>query len=169
MIREVLVEPNPILRRVMPDWTPFKLDGPTQKEIARILRDLTDTMFETGAVGFAANQIGEPWNICIVRTGDRGVLEFINPVIVRQKGKTFSAEGCLSIPKYVAIIPRAEEITVGFYTRANHARLMEIKDHEAIRAQHEIDHLHGVLIRDYVEGINGKKGGMDATTASIES
>lgn len=161
MIKEVLLEGSSILRKQMPDMKIF------DKQLFEILQDLQDTMFETGAVGFAANQIGVEKNVCIVRTLNDQVLELVNPVVVKRKGRLYSPEGCLSIPNYMAIVPRYEDITIGHRTRGGKAVMTNLSGHVGIRAQHEIDHLNGILIRDYVDGINGKKGGIDATSGEL--
>lgn len=154
MIREVVLEGDAILRKQMPD-AQFN-----NGDIIRVLVDLRDTMFETGAVGFAANQIGEMTNICIVRLEGDKVLELINPVILSRKGRYYSAEGCMSIPNYWAIIPRASEVMIGHLTRDKKRTMTKLGLPSATYAQHEIDHLNGILIRDYVENLYGKKGGL---------
>lgn len=162
MIRPVFEEPSSILRRVMPEVKNF---GP---HIYSTLADLRDTLFELGAVGFAANQIGIEQSVCIVLIGNERVLEFVNPVILWRKGKIYSPEACLSIPNYVAIVPRSAEVKIGYRTRDGKQAMMSLADQYAIRAQHEIDHLNGILIRDYVEEQNGKSGGIDASAGKLE-
>lgn len=156
MVRDVIAEGDPILRRHMPNIQNF------DKFVGVILDDLKDTMFATGAVGFAANQINYEANVCIVRMKDDAVLELINPIIMSRRGRIFSPEGCLSIPDYVAIIPRSAEVKIGHRNRAGKPILTTLVPPYSRYAEHEIDHLNGILIRDYVEGKNGKKGGIDA-------
>jgi len=162
MIREVVLEPHSILRRIMP-----AAGIANKKELARIFQDLTDTMNETGAVGFAANQIGEEVSICIVKLGNNKVLELINPLLLKRVNKFYSVEACMSIPNYSAIIPRFEEVTIGYLNRDGKARTISLAAPYSVRAQHEIDHLNGILIRDYVEGKNGKSGGLTSTEGTI--
>ncbi len=155
MIRDIIQEPDPILRRQMPDVT-------NQKKILQVLKDLKDTMRDSGAAGFAANQIGEEVNICIVgarQTGaasdkTRKIWPLVNPKIVFFAGLQLSSEGCFSIPGYIAIIPRSVTIKVACIDK-----LYEFTGVEAWIAQHEIEHLRGVLIRDYVENTHDRKGG----------
>lgn len=161
-VRDIYEEPSDILRRKMPD---VKVFGPA---VYPTLQDLRETMFDAGAVGFAANQIGTELNICIVRTANDRVLEFINPLIISRKGKAFSPEGCLSIPRYTAIIPRSLEIRVGYQNREGKTMVMTLGGSISFRAQHEIDHLNGILIRDYVEGRNGKSGGISEDEGKLE-
>lgn len=158
MVRETILEGAPILREVMPD-----INNPSLA--ASIIRDLIDTMFATDAIGFAANQINEPWNICIVRknitaTQDKGVLTFINPKIVSRMGSLLSTEGCKSLPDYGdVIVPRARKIMVA-HNVGNKTGIATLIGMTSFIAQHEIDHLRGILIKDYVEETNGKSGGV---------
>lgn len=151
MIRATILEGDPILRQVMPDINDIK-------EAQRIIKDLKDTMYATDAIGFAANQIGELWNICIVSRYKGGVISFINPKIVAQKGSQLSIEGCKSIPDYTATVPRAKQILIAHGLPLKGTTLVGMS---CIIAQHEIDHLNGILIRDYVENTNGKSGGFE--------
>lgn len=161
MVRDIILEPHSILRRTMPDIL-------NKKEMIRILNDLTVTMNEIGAVGLAANQIGEEANICIVKLGNDKILELVNPLLITKKGKVYNPEACMSIPNYTAIVPRFEAIQIGHLTRDGKTKLISLGLPYSARALHEIDHLHGILIKDYVEGKNGKSGGLDATTGPIE-
>jgi peptide deformylase len=161
MIRDIIQEPDPILRRQMPDAT-------TTKQILTVVKDLKDTMHDSQAAGFAANQIGEEVNICIVAARQSGVPEqdktrkiwqLVNPKIVFFAGRQLSTEGCFSIPGYAAIIPRSMTVRV-----ACADKLYEFTGIEAWIAQHEIEHLQGILIRDYVENTHGRKGGVLLST-----
>jgi peptide deformylase len=155
MVRTVLLEGDPLIRKTMPN-----IDAGEKAKIKQIINDLRDTMFATNSIGFAANQIGEPYNICIVRlyrkyiTGTDSFLSFINPYIVVKSGVDYKREGCRSIPDYWASIPRSTSILVAHQRGTN-----KLLGWQARIAQHEIDHLNGILIRDYVEGTHGKKGG----------
>lgn len=162
MIKEIFEYPSSILARKMPEVKTF---GPS---LYPILTDLRDTLFEVGAVGFAANQIGVELQVCVVLIGNERLLEFVNPVILWRRGKIYSPEACLSIPDYVAIVPRSREVKIGHRTRDGKQAMLTLADQYAIRAQHEIDHLNGILIRDYVEGNNGKSGGIDATAGTLK-
>lgn len=160
VVRSIIVEGDPILRRQMPDVL-------NKKKTMQVLQDLKDTMRDSQAAGFAANQIGEEVNICIVgarQTGGandktRKIWPLVNPKIVFFSGQQISSEGCFSLPRYMAWIPRFAHIKVACVDK-----LYEFSGVEAWIAQHEIDHLKGILIRDYVEKTHGKKGGILIST-----
>ena len=163
MIRDIYEYPSSVLERVMPEVKTF---GP---KAAATCNDLKETMFSVNGVGLAANQIGVELRICITRIqhGARW-FEFLNPVILMRSGKLWSPEGCLSIPNYSAIVPRSETVKIGYRTRDNKVAMMTLAGEAATRIQHEIDHLDGILIHDYVNGKKGKSGGINATEGSLQ-
>lgn len=161
-VKDIYEEPSDILRRAMPEVKEF---GPT---IYELLHDLRETVRQIGAVGLAANQIGVEKRVCVILIGSDRIVEFVNPVIVFKRGKAYSVEGCMSIPQYTAIIPRSLEVKVGYQTREGKAGILSLQGDYAFRAQHEIDHLNGILIRDYVEGHNGKGGGLTAQVGRVK-
>lgn len=162
MIRDVYEYPSSILEKRMPD---VKMFGPG---VVPLLQDMRETLVQTGAVGLAANQVGALARVCIIILGTDRVQEFINPAIIWQSGKIYSQEACLSIPDYTAIIPRSTDVRVGYQNRDGKTAVMTLSGPYAIRAQHEIDHLNGILIRDYVEGLKGKSGGISELAGKIE-
>lgn len=160
MIKDVIREGNPILRQIMPN---AKIKD--RQFISKVLDDLIDTMEATGAVGFAANQIGYKVHICIVKRWGQKPIELVNPKIIFRSGQFMSREGCFSLvdengrPNYWAEVPRASAIHVAHRTRNGKSITTMINGAESAFAQHEIDHLNGIFIKDYVEGTNGKSGG----------
>ena len=78
----------------------------------------------------------------------------MNPVITRATGEDNDIEGCLSVPGYVAYVPRKEKVWVeaqdreGRKIKANGAGLL------ARAMQHELDHLKGILYIDYLESFD---------------
>lgn len=160
-VRDIIREPAQILRQQMPDTN-------DRAKIKQVVQDLTDTMLDSGAVGFAANQINEQVNICIVY-GDyasgkkRKIHVLVNPRIVGREGTQVSWEGCFSIPGYTAQIPRAQTVKIicrhPVWKPDRQTHLVTLTGRESWIAQHEIEHLQGILIRDYVENTHGKSGG----------
>jgi peptide deformylase len=98
-----------------------------------------------GGVGLAAPQIGIHKRIAILRTG-RGDLDLVNPRIL-DRGKMLLSEGesCLSFPGIHKNIWRYGEIVVADDL---HPHGLVLTGFMAIVAQHEMDHLDGILIID---------------------
>lgn len=134
------------------------LTSTSDPNVQNVIRDLWDTLNHLGAAGLAANQIGEPYKICVIK---RDHLTLINPVVVSGHHRFPSVEGCYSIPGYRAIVPRYRQIKItARYPSTLTPFLRIIDDAElAVPIQHEIDHLNGILIMDYVEKNFERKGG----------
>lgn len=111
-----------------------------------IADDLIDTLsvHRDECVGMAANMIGENKNIIIVSMGLIPIVMF-NPVIVKREEPYATEEGCLSLTGIRPCV-RYKRITVDYQDRdfKNHSGTYE--DWTAQIIQHEIDHLHGIII-----------------------
>ena len=118
-----------------------------------LLDDLAHTMRDAPGVGLAAPQIGEAMQVCVIEVEGR-LYELVNPVITRSSGEDNDLEGCLSIPGYVAYVPRKEKVWV----EAQDRDCRKIREHGAgllARAmQHELDHLKGILYIDSLESMD---------------
>ncbi|WWT39388.1 polypeptide deformylase [Microcystis phage Mel-JY01] len=143
--------------------TPVNIDDETERIVAKkILRYLNNTMELADGCGIAANQVGISKSICIIRRDDYTTLEMINPkIVVRSDGMSNSLEGCLSIPNISAMVPRINTITVSYIDsetwKETSVELFGSRPgvgratYESYVAQHEIDHLNGILFIDRVE------------------
>jgi peptide deformylase len=122
------------------------------ESVTQLVRDLTDTLKETGGVGMAAPQIGITRRVFIVNV-DNKIHVFINPEIeVLDDQKIKSDEGCLSIYSIKDFnVKRFSKVKV-------RAKNLKWKDVEVVAEgllarifQHEIDHLNGVLFMDHLD------------------
>lgn len=130
------------------------------REFGPKLHHLLDRMLETmraaPGVGLAAPQIGVDLRVAVIEYPDdeedpentMRVYELINPEIVRAKGAEVGQEGCLSIPGVVADVERATYLLVRAQDRTGREYRIKVYDWLARVFQHEIDHLHGVLMTD---------------------
>ncbi len=151
MIREILVWPDPILKKTS---TPVHgVDDTTR----RLLDDMSETMYAADGVGLAAPQIGELRRCIVIDTSPRQegqkLIHFVNPEIVRTEGVTTYTEGCLSIPGEAEDVERAAKV----WARAldYHGRPFEVEADGllAIAIQHEFDHLEGTLFVDHLSSL----------------
>lgn len=100
--------------------------------------------------GLAANQIGYTESVFIFEGDSNEAI--IDPVIIgKSKEKTGSREVCLSLANVTEplIVERHVTIEVGFKDKHGKNRIEILEGLEAVVFQHEIDHLHGILISDY--------------------
>jgi len=140
---EIKEYPDKILRkRCQP------LGKVTESEV-KIFERMTSTMKNFHGVGLAAPQIGICYKLIVADIGE-GVVKLANPQVVKRKGKDKMVEGCLSLPETAVEVKRDYEIVViGFNEKGKHIEL-KTKGLLARVLQHEIDHLKGRLIIDYM-------------------
>jgi peptide deformylase len=147
MSLELIYYPHPVLRH--PSKPLKKVDSELRKMIAEML----EIMYKHQGVGLAANQVGLPYRLFVANPeGDPKVTEaehvFINPVLRRGKGSVEGEEGCLSIPDVRAPVTRHESIEIEAFDLAGNEIHGELNGMFARIAQHEVDHLDGVLFID---------------------
>ncbi len=144
MVREILVVPNPVLRKKA-----RPVEKITKKTL-RILQDMAETMYASNGVGLAAPQIGISERLITVDAGD-GLLALINPVLVATAGRERDVEGCLSIPGQSGYVTRAARVVVEGLDPEGRAKRIEAEGLLARALQHEIDHLDGILYIDHIK------------------
>lgn len=142
----ILHHPDPRLRRKADPVTAF--DG----ELARLLDDMFDTMYDAPGIGLAATQIGVPLRVAVMdcsETRDQRIV-IANPEILSREDLQPMEEGCLSVPEVREIVQRYNRLRMRAQDAAG--RWFEL-DAEGLLAQciqHEIDHLDGKLFVDYL-------------------
>jgi peptide deformylase len=117
-----------------------------------ILTDMAKAMYLHQGVGLAAVQVGIDKQIALIDIGD-GLITMINPVIVKQEGLESQEEGCLSCPGASVKVKRAKKITVQFLDENGNIAEIKAEGLLARAIQHELDHLSGKLIIDYLNPI----------------
>jgi peptide deformylase len=126
-------------------------------EIRRTIDDMVDTMYAAPGIGLAAPQIGVPLRIAVIdlsvgkRGGDMVVL--VNPEFVERDGMQLEEEGCLSVPGFVATVPRPGRVSVRALDRSGASRVVEGTGLMARALQHEMDHLDGRLFLSRIRGL----------------
>tara|TARA_B100001250_G_scaffold410318_1_gene436513 strand:+ start:848 stop:1402 length:555 start_codon:yes stop_codon:yes gene_type:complete len=121
-------------------------------EIAKIAKNMLETMYAEGGIGLAATQVNIQKRIIVIDISENKnePLIIINPKILKLEGKEESQEGCLSVPDYFDIVQRAKNIEFCYTTLKNETITKTIDGLLAICIQHEIDHLNGKLFIDYL-------------------
>jgi peptide deformylase len=140
MIHELVEKTNPILTQTM---LPFSFNEPPTDPI-QLARDLAETMIAKNGIGLAANQIGLPYRVFVMKSNP--IICCYNPRIVDASEETiYLDEGCLTFPNYYVKIERPKRIRVRF-TQPNGEIMTEIYDGITSRIfQHELDHLNGIV------------------------
>ena len=119
---------------------------------AMVLSDMAKAMYLNQGVGLAANQVGIDKQLAVVDIGN-GLIKLINPVIVKREGVETQEEGCLSVPGVSVKVKRAKRVVVNFLNENGTAMQLKADGLLGRALQHEIDHLSGKLIIDYLNPI----------------
>ena len=135
---------DPVLRKPAIEVVDF------DKELRRLVEDLTDTMVEAPGAGLAAPQIGVglrvfTWHV----DGELGHL--VNPSLELSADTQHGPEGCLSIPDLSFDCTRALSVVAHGFTMHGEPVTIEGSDLLARAIQHETDHLDGVLFIDRLD------------------
>ncbi len=119
-------------------------------KIRELLKDMADTMYNTGnGAGLAAPQVGILKRAIVIDMGD-GLINLVNPEIIDQKGSQEVIEGCLSIPGKWGKVIRPSEVKVRALNEKGEEVIIIGKNEMAKCLCHEIDHLDGILFTDKV-------------------
>ena len=119
-------------------------------ETRELVQSMTGLMDASGGIGLAAPQCGVPLRVFITRVRELEV--FINPVIEDLgEGISFSEEGCLSLPGVEVKVPRLQSVIVRSMSLDGIERCTICHGLMSFCAQHELDHLDGVLMIDRID------------------
>jgi peptide deformylase len=121
-------------------------------EDRRMLDEMAKTMYMSQGVGLAAVQVGIGKRLAVVDTGT-GLIKMVNPSIVKSEGYETQEEGCLSVPGAAVKVRRAKKIVVSYMNEGGMVVEMKAEGLLARAIQHEIDHLCGKLIIDYMNPV----------------
>jgi peptide deformylase len=129
-----------------------RITVPELDKYAGLFADLKRLVREdAGSVGLAAPQLGVSVRACALKlNADGTVVVMVNPKIVERRYKPVqSVEGCFSLdPEDRVNVRRHEWVAVSSWDAEGRRQPLRLKGLPARAAQHEIDHLNGVLIID---------------------
>ena len=124
--------------------------------VRQLAADMVETMYDAPGRGLAAPQVGVGIRMfvmdCQWKDGaERAPLVILNPEMSDPSPETaIRSEGCLSIPDIVVEVERPAEISMRWWTLEGEMIARRLHGFEAVCAQHEYDHLDGVLNTDRV-------------------
>lgn len=149
---------DPVLRKPAIEVVDF------DKELRRLVADLTDTMLAAPGAGLAAPQIGVGLRVFTWYVeGEVGHL--VNPVLDLSEEQQDGPEGCLSIPDLTFDCKRALQVVARGFDLHGEPVTIQGTDYLARALQHETDHLDGVLFVDRLDG-DARKAAMKAIRES---
>lgn len=149
---DILTLPDPALKQVSAPVEHF------DDALRAFIGDLEETRLNgPAAVGIAAPQVGRFQRIVIIDCSttrkpvpNHGRLVLVNPEITQWDGYEMGREGCLSVPDYTGNVIRATRIHLVARDPDGNELAFDMEGYEARAAQHEIDHLDGMLFVDRV-------------------
>lgn len=143
-IRKIVTKDEPILHVKCKPVEQF------DAKLWELLDDMAETLYKAQGVGLAAPQVGIRKRIAVIDAGD-GLVELINPVILKTSGKQRDIEGCLSCPDQWGYVVRPNKCTVHAQNRNGEFFDLRLEGLACRAACHETDHLDGKLFLELVD------------------
>jgi peptide deformylase len=117
------------------------------------LRGLVDRMIslmhDAQGVGLAATQVGVLRRVFVFEPDEEGPRVVVNPVVVERADEAATdEEGCLSLQGVRVPVERSTRVVLEGKDAKGEELRLELDEYGARVAQHELDHLDGVLIID---------------------
>ena len=143
-LAQVRQYPDPVLRMRANEVTEFDDD------LRRLVERMTQLMHDASGVGLAGTQVGTLQRVFVFQPqAEEEARAIVNPEIVERSDETVpDSEGCLSLQGVSVPVERALRITLEGKDEQGEDVRLELEGHPARVAQHELDHLDGVLIID---------------------
>jgi peptide deformylase len=164
MLLKIVSVGGPVLRQIARAVTAEEIRSTYVQDLIAHMRD---TMRDAPGVGLAAPQVGQSLQLVVIedkaeyhknlgagelKERERKAVPFhvlINPAIELPGPPEVSFhEGCLSLPGFMAVVPRARAVRVTCLDEQGKSKTIEASGWYARILQHEIDHLHGHLYID---------------------
>jgi len=156
-ILPIVTAPSPILKKKS-----LAIDL-VDEQIREFMHDMLKTMYEDKGVGLAAVQVGVLKRILVVdlqndddneRPKDFYPLFIANPEIIEKSSEqVLATEGCLSLPEQKVEVARSNSIKIKFLNYNNNLQELSLDGWLARVIQHEMDHLDGKLLVDYLSSL----------------
>lgn len=146
-ILDILEFPDPRLR------TKAKPITQVTDRHRQLIKDMFDTMYAAPGIGLAASQVDVHEQLLVIDLSEdqSEPLVFINPKITVLEGDMEKMqEGCLSIPGFYEDVERVEHCLIEALDKDGKPFTLEATGLLAVCIQHEMDHLDGKLMVDYI-------------------
>jgi peptide deformylase len=160
MILPIFAYGQPVLKK---EAVPIDPDYP---ELAGLIENMWETMYNANGVGLAAPQVGLAIRLFIVDTAQvmeegkeaEGIKKvFINAEILEEEGEPWIyEEGCLSIPHINGDVERLPEVRIHYLDENFEAHEETFSGINARVIQHEYDHIEGILFLDHLKPLKRK-------------
>ena len=147
----ILIFPDPRLRKVAEKVTKF------DKSLENLANSMLKTMYDANGIGLAATQVDQHIRLIVMDLSENrdDPRIFINPTykILENHSLYEFEEGCLSIPGFNEVIARPDKIELRWQDLDGNEHIDKPEGLLTVCIQHEIDHLEGKLMVDYVSAL----------------
>ncbi|MGA1510684.1 MAG: peptide deformylase [Proteobacteria bacterium] len=152
---DILTYPDPRLRTVAKKVEKF------DKSLQDLSENMLYTMYEADGIGLAASQVDVHIRLIVMdisETRDEPLI-FVNPEveILENKSHFSFKEGCLSVPGFYEEISRPDKIKLSWQDVDGKSHTSFPEGLLTVCIQHEIDHLEGKLMVDYVSRLKRER------------
>ena len=148
---KILIFPDPRLRKGAKKVLKF------DKSLENLANDMLKTMYEANGIGLAATQVDFHVRLVVMDISEErnDPKIFVNPIYRVLDGHELFEfeEGCLSIPGFNEIIARPDKIELTWQDLSGKQHKDYPEGLLTVCIQHEIDHLEGKLMVDYVSAL----------------
>jgi peptide deformylase len=120
--------------------------------LVKLSEDMLTTLRGVAGLGLAAPQVGVQKRLFVYQMSeDEDPVVLVNPTISESRGEWEYEEGCLSLPGLYFPIVRPKEVHLTGYSLEGHEVSIEADELLARLFQHELDHLEGRLLLEYLD------------------
>ncbi len=148
---KILIFPDPRLRKVAEKVIKF------DKSLENLANSMLKTMYDANGIGLAATQIDQHIRLIVMDLSEERNEPriFINPTykVLEDHNLYEFEEGCLSIPGFNEVIARPDKIELRWQDLEGNEHIDRPEGLLTVCIQHEIDHLDGKLMVDYVSAL----------------
>ncbi len=143
-VQDIRLFGDPVLRTPAAEVTTF------DRELRKLVKNLTDTMMDAPGAGLAAPQIGVSLRVFTYWVDDE-LGHLINPNLDLSEELQDGDEGCLSLPGLAYETKRSMRVVAKGFNMYGEPVVIEGSDYKARAVQHETDHLDGILFIDRLD------------------
>ena len=148
---KILIFPDPRLRTVA------KTVEVVDDSIKKLAQDMLETMYQGSGIGLAATQVNVHKRVIVLdisESKDKPLI-LINPEIKKiiDPNKKIFSEGCLSVPGFYEELKRPSSVEISYLDIDGERKLLSANDLLAVVIQHEMDHLDGKMMVDFISNI----------------
>ena len=148
---KILIFPDPRLRTVA------KTEEVVDDSIKKLTQDMLETMYQGSGIGLAATQVNVHKRVIVLDISESKdePLILINPEIIKiiDPNKKIFSEGCLSVPGFYEELKRPSSVEISYLDIDGKRNLLLANDLLAVVIQHEMDHLDGKMMVDFISNI----------------